>query len=82
MLQPKYSTFQPNNLTSSGTEVIDCLVPLDHGFLHNPTSSGTPETGDPDDTQLAWQYDEESDRLYVNYPEDWGVVVIMGKHAG
>ena len=29
-----------------------------------------PDTGDPDGTQLAWQYDEENDRLYVNYPED------------
>ncbi|KAI5005200.1 hypothetical protein ZWY2020_032443 [Hordeum vulgare] len=34
------------------------------------TGSGTPKTGDPDGTQLAWQYDEETDRLYVNYPED------------
>nr|BAK05881.1 predicted protein [Hordeum vulgare subsp. vulgare] len=32
--------------------------------------TGTPETDDPDGTQLAWQYDEETDRLSVNYPED------------
>ncbi|KAI4975064.1 hypothetical protein ZWY2020_048671 [Hordeum vulgare] len=31
---------------------------------------GTLDAGDPDGTQLAWQYDEENDRLYVNYPED------------
>jgi len=35
-----------------------------------PAGTGTPETDDPDVTQLAWQYDEETDRLYVNYPED------------
>lgn len=34
------------------------------------TGTGTPEAGDPDGTQLTWQYDEESNRLYVNYPED------------
>ena len=35
-----------------------------------PAGTGTPETDDPDGTQLAWQYGEETDRLYVNYPED------------
>ena len=35
-----------------------------------PAGTGTPETDDPDGTQLAWQYDEETDRLYVNYPKN------------
>ena len=35
-----------------------------------PTGTGTPETDDLDSTQLVWQYDEEIDRLYVNYPEN------------
>ena len=38
--------------------------------LKLPAGTGTPESDDPDDTQLAWQYDEETDRLYMNYPED------------
>ena len=41
-----------------------------HGLLQTPTGIGTPDAGDIDDNQLKWEFDEDSGKLYVTYPED------------
>ena len=41
-----------------------------HRLLQALTGTGTPDAGDPDDNQLKWEFDEDSGRLYVNYPGD------------
>ena len=41
-----------------------------HGLLQTPTGIGTIDAADLDDSQLKWEFDEGSGRMYVTYPED------------
>ena len=41
---------------------------MNHGYFQ--TVSGAEDTGAGDDTELKWEFDEDSGRYYVSFPDD------------
>ena len=61
--------FLPISLNSLDREGVRLLSPRDSQITSKP-DAGTDDTAPGDSTELKWEFDEDSGRYYVSFPDD------------
>ena len=59
----------PISLNSLDREGVRLLSPRDSQITSKP-DAGTNDTAPGDSTELKWEFDEDSGRYYVSFPDD------------
>ena len=65
---PPHYPFLPLSLNSLDLAGVRLLSPRDSRIL--PTVAGAEDTSAGDATELKWEFDEDSGRYYVSFPDD------------
>ena len=66
---PPHYLFLPISLNSLDREGVRLLSPRDSHITSKP-DAGTDDTAPGDSTELKWEFDEDSGRYYVSFPDD------------
>ena len=66
---PPHTFSLPISLNSLDREGVRLLSPRDSQITSKP-DSGTDDTAPGDATELKWEFDEDSGRYYVSFPDD------------
>ena len=66
---PPHTFSLPISLNSLDHEGVRLLSPVTHSLLPKP-DAGTDDTAPGDSTELKWEFDEDSGRYYVSFPND------------
>ena len=66
---PPHYLFLPISLNSLDREGVRLLSPRDSQIPSKP-DAGTDDTAPGDLTELKWEFDEDSGRYYVSFPDD------------
>ena len=66
---PHYPFFLPISLNSIDREGVRLLSPRDSQINPKP-DAGTDDTVPDDAPELKWEFDEDSRRYYVSFPDD------------
>ena len=70
MLQLHFTTFfLPISLNSLDLEGVRLLSPRDSQITSKP-DAGADDASAGDATELKWEFDEDSGRYYVSFPDD------------
>ena len=66
---PPHTLYLPISLNSLDREGVRLLSPRDSQIPSKP-DAGTDDTAPGDSTELKWEFDEDSGRYYVSFPDD------------
>ena len=66
---PPHYLFLPMSLNSLDREGVRLLSPRDSQITSKPDAR-TDDTTPGDSTELKWEFDEDSGRYYVSFPDD------------
>ena len=66
---PPHYLLLPISLNSLDREGVRLLSPRDSHITSKP-DAGTDDTVPGDATELRWEFDEDSGRYYVSFPDD------------
>ena len=69
VVAPPHYRFLPISLNSLDREGVRLLSPRDSQILPKP-DAGTDDSIPGDATELKWEFDEDSGRYYVSFPDD------------
>ena len=66
---PPHTCYLPISLNSLDREGVRLLSPRDSQITSKP-DAGTDDTAPGDSTELKWEFDQDSGRYYVSFPDD------------
>ena len=66
---PPHTFYLPISLNSLDRKDVRLLSPRDSKITSKP-DAGTDDTAPGDSTELKWEFDEDSWRYYISFPDD------------